>query len=281
MASTVWKGYISFGLVSVPIRLYAAARPEHVAFHEVHEVCGTRIKQQLYCPHCKRVVERAELVKGYELDKEHMVTVTEEEVKKNAPPSTDSMEITEFVKIDEVDPLYYESSYYALPEKAGTKAYRLLVQTLEKTGYVAVAKVGMHRREYVVVIRPRDHGLTLHTMYYPNEIRVVPGYGAEDGAKISAKEVALAEQLVKGLATHFKPENYRDEYQERLLKLVEAKGEGKQIKGERKPRRAPVIDLMQALKKSLAEKQAPKKPAAAAKSSVVSQHRRQARVSHG
>jgi DNA end-binding protein Ku len=263
MAATVWKGYISFGLISVPIRLYTAARSEHVSFHEVHSVCNTRIKQQLYCPTCERVVVRSELVKGYEVEKDRFVTVTDEEVKKIAPPSTDTMEITEFVKISEIDPLYYESSYYALPEKAGAKPYRLLVNTMEKSGYAALAKVGMHRREYIVVIRPREHGLTLHTMFYPNEIREVPAYGAQDKTKIDGREVALAEQLIKSLAAPFQPERYEDEYQKRLLELVEAKAEGKTLKSEHKPRKAPVIDLMQALKKSLAEKPATKRPAAA------------------
>ncbi len=258
MASTVWKGYISFGLVSIPIRLYAAARPEHVAFHEVHAVCGTRIKQQLFCPTCNRVVERRELVKGYEVEKGRFVTVTDAEVRKIAPASTDTMEITEFVKIREIDPLYFDSSYYAVPEKAGVKSYQLLIDTLVKSGYAALAKVGMHRREYVVVIRPRENGLTLHTMYYPNEIRALPEYGKQPKVKVTAQEIALAEQLVKSLAAPFRPDRYQDDYQRRVLELVEAKGAGKQLKGEPARRKAPVVDLMQALKQSLAAK----KPAA-------------------
>ncbi len=266
MASTVWKGYISFGLISIPIRLYAAARPEHVSFHEVHAVCGTRIQQQLYCPHCERVVERSELVKGYEVENGRFVTVTDQEVRKIAPASTDTMEITEFVKIAEIDPLYYDASYYAVPEKAGVKPYQLMIETLEKSGYAALAKVGMHRREYVVVIRPRDNGLTLHTMYYPNEIRAVAEYGAQPKVKVTAQEVALAEQLVKSLAAPFHPERYHDDYQQRVLELVEAKGAGKEMKGEPARKRAPVIDLMQALKQSLAGKSTAKKPLAQAKS---------------
>lgn len=254
MAATVWKGYISFGLVSIPIRLYAAARPEHVAFHEVHAVCGTRIKQQLFCPTCKRVVERSELVKGYEVDKDRFVTATEAEIRKIAPPSTDTMEITEFVKIRDIDPLYFDASYYAVPEKAGAKSYQLLIDTLEKSGYAALAKVGMHRREYVVVIRPRENGLTLHTMYYPNEIRALPEYGKQPKVKVTAQEIALAEQLVKSLAAPFHPDRYQDDYQRRVLELVEAKDAGKQLKGEPARRKAPVIDLMQALKQSLAAK---------------------------
>lgn len=161
------------------------------------------------------------------------------------------MEITEFVKISDIDPLYYESSYYAVPEEPGKKAYYLLVSTMEKSGYAALAKVGMHRREYIVVIRPRENGLTLHTMYYPNEVRKLPEYGATDHVQIKPQEVELAEQLVKKLAAPFRPQQYEDEYRRRLLKLIEAKKEGKTIAEAPKKKLAPVIDLMQALQKSL------------------------------
>jgi DNA end-binding protein Ku len=268
VASTVWKGYITFGLISIPIRLFAAARSQHVSFHQVHAECNTRIKQQLYCPTCERVVPRSELVKGYEVDKTHFVQVTDEEMKKIEPRSSDTMEISEFVKISDIDPLYYESSYYAVPEDPGRKAYHLLLETMEKAGYAALAKVGMHRREYIVVIRPRENGLTLHTMYYPDEVRKVPEYGAKDNVQIKPQEIELAEQLVKKLAAPFHPERYEDEYKKRVLELVEAKTEGKQVEGEPKRRMAPVIDLMQALQKSLGEAAAKKKPATPARAAA-------------
>jgi len=268
VASTVWKGYITFGLISIPIRLFAAARSQHVSFHQVHAVCNTRIKQQLYCPTCERVVPRSELVKGYEIDKTHFVQVTDEEMKKIEPRSSDTMEISEFVKISDIDPLYYESSYYAVPEDPGRKAYHLLLETMEKAGYAALAKVGMHRREYIVVIRPREKGLTLHTMYYPDEVRKIPEYGAQDHVQIKPQEIELAEQLVKKLAAPFQPERYEDEYKKRVLELVEAKTEGKQVEGEPKRRMAPVIDLMQALQKSLGETAAKKKPATPARAAA-------------
>src|SRR5579862_5126100 len=219
MAATVWKGYITFGLISIPVRLFAAARSERVAFHMIHAVCNTRIKQQLYCPTCERVLERSELVKGYEVEKNAYVQVTDQELKKVEPQSTDSMEISEFVKIADIDPLFYDASYFAVPETPGRKAYKLLVETMEKSGYAAIAKVGMHRREYLVVIRPRENGLTLHTMYYPNEVRSVPEYGATDHVEIKPREIELARQLVKQLAGAFHPERYQDEYQQRLLEL--------------------------------------------------------------
>jgi len=151
-----------------------------------------------------------------------------------------------------------------LPDAAGKKPYHLLVEVMEKSGYAAIAKVGMHRREYIVVIRPRQNGLTLHTMHYPNEVRAVPEYGGKDKVAIKPKEVELAVQLVEKLAGSFQPERYEDEYRNRVLKLVAAKAEGKQIKGEPRRKMAPVIDLMQALQKSIG-KSAARKPAARAK----------------
>ena len=266
MAATVWKGYITFGLISIPVRLFAAARAEHVGFHLVHEECNSRIKQQLYCPVDERVVKRDELVKGYEIEKGNFVQVTEEELKKIAPKSSETMEISEFVKIADIDPLYFDTSYYALPEGPGKKAYHLLVEVMEKSGYAALAKVGMHRREFIVAIRSRDNGLTLHTMHYPNEVRAVPEYGGKDHVAIKPKEVELAEQLVHKLAGPFKPEQYEDEYRKRVLELIEAKAEGKKVKSEPRKKMAPVIDLMQALQKSIGKSVAArKKPAARAK----------------
>jgi DNA end-binding protein Ku len=269
MASTIWKGYLSFGLISVPIRLFAAARPERVSFHMLHGVCSTRVKQQLFCPHCERVVERSEIVKGYEIDKGRWIVMEDQEInKKIAPPSTDTMEIQQFVKLSDVDPLYFDASYYAIPEDPGRKAYKLMVETMEKVGYAAVAKVAMHQREYIVIVRPRGGGLTLHTMYYPNEVREIPEYGKTGDVEVKPQEIQLAEQLVKSLSGAFEPQRYEDEYQKRLLELVEAKGEGRALHATASGRKAPVVDLMQALQKSLAavEKRPERKPAANAPS---------------
>ncbi len=260
MASTVWKGYITFGLISIPVRLFAAARSERISFNQIHEKCGSRIKQQIFCPTCERVVERNELVKGYEVEKNHYIFVEDEEIKKIAPPSGDTMEILEFVKADQVDPIYFDASYFMVPEDAGKKAYHLLFETMKKSGYSAVAKISMHQREYTVIIRPHADGLTLHTMFYPEEVREVPEYGHTDQVTVKPQEVALAEQLVEGLAVDFDPSKYHDEYQTRLTQLIEAKREGQTV-AETAPRKlAPVIDLMAALQKSLGELPA-RKPA--------------------
>jgi DNA end-binding protein Ku len=253
MASTVWKGYITFGLITIPVRLFAAARGERVSFHQIHGVCGTRIKQQTFCPHCERVVERSELVKGYEVEKDQYVIVTDEEIKSVAPPSSDNMEILEFVKAEGIDPIYFDASYFMVAEEAGKKAYHLLLETMRKSGYSAVAKVTMHQREYTVVVRPNPHGLMLHTMFYPEEVREVPEFGRNDNVTVKPQEVALAEKLVEGLAADFDPSKYHDEYQERPKQLIEAKREGQIVETAAPKKRAPVIDLMQALQKSLGE----------------------------
>jgi DNA end-binding protein Ku len=262
MASTIWKGYITFGLISIPVRLFAAARTDRISFNMLHEVCSTRIKQQLYCPTCERVVERSEIIKGYEAEKDTYVTVTDEELKKVAPESSQSMEILEFVQLGEIDPLYFETSYYATPEEAGRRAYQLLLETMQKTGYAAMAKVAMHQREYTVVIRPREDGLTLHTIYYANEVRAIPEYGQTKNTEVKPQEIQLAEQLVKSLAAPFDPEKYEDAYQTRLAEMLEAKQAGKTVKETKTKRLAPVIDLMAALQKSLNQSGAEKKPAA-------------------
>lgn len=261
MASTIWKGYITFGLISIPIRLFAAARTDRISFNMLHEVCSTRIKQQLYCPTCERVVERSEIVKGYEAEKNSYVLITDEDLKNVAPESSEAMEIIEFVELKEIDPLYFDASYYATPEEPGRRAYQLLLETMQKTGYAAMAKIAMHQREYTVVIRPREDGLTLHTIYYANEVRAIPEYGQTKNTEVKPQEIQLAEQLVKSLAAPFDPEKYDDAYQKRLTEMIDAKREGKAVQETKGKKLAPVIDLMAALQRSLNQAGTEKKPA--------------------
>ena len=257
MASTVWKGYLTFGLISIPIRLFAGARAERISFNQLHKACNSRLKQQLFCPVCDRTVERSEIVKGYEYAKDSYVLVGEEEIKKLAPPSASTMEIQEFVKVADVDPLYFDSSYYAVPDAPGRKPYRLLVQAMEEAGYAAVAKIAMHQREYTVLIRPRASGLTLHTMHYKDDVREVAEYGKDGEVQVTPQELDLARKLVDSLAAPFQPDKYRDEYQVHLQQLIEAKQKGEEVAVPEQPRLAPVIDLMEALQKSLALKKPP------------------------
>jgi DNA end-binding protein Ku len=261
MASSTWKGSISFGLVSVPIRLFAAARSSHIAFHEIHKSCGTRVRQQLYCPHDERVVSRDEIAMGYEIDKDKFIMVDQDELKKLQPASSTTMEIVQFVKLAEVDPVYFETSYFAVPEEASRRAYALLMGTMEKLKVAALAQVTMHQRERTVILRPYRDGLIVHTIYYPNEIHAVKEYGKDLPKNLKAQEIDLATQFAQALIKPFRPEQFHGEYQTRVQQLIESKEAGKTApKHERTRQLAPVVDLMAALKKSIAA-QPGKKPA--------------------
>jgi DNA end-binding protein Ku len=262
MATSVWKGYLTFGLISIPIRLFSAARTERIGLNQLHTVCKTRIRMPLFCPHCERQVPRSEIVKGYEYDKDQYVLFNEEELDKVEPESARSMEILEFVKVDEIDPLYYDASYYVTPEDEGKKAYALLLNAMENSGYAAIAKLTMHQREHIVVVRPRAKGMTLHTMFYTSEIREVAEYGRSDSAaQPKDAEKKLATQLIESLAAPFEPEKYKDQYVESMKNMIEAKRQGHEVAEVAHPKLAPVIDLMEALKKSIADKQpSAKKP---------------------
>lgn len=256
MAAATWKGFLSFGLISIPIRLSPAARTERISFNQLHSVCHTRIKMPLFCPTCNRMVERSEIEKGYEYEKDQYLLFSEAELEEAEPESARTMEILEFVKVEEIDPLYFDASYYAAPEDVGAKAYHLLLEAMIESGYAAIAKVTMHSRENIVIIRPRKEGLTIHTMFYQNEIRPAVEYGSTNKSEIKEQEKALAMQLIESLATHFKPDKFHDAYQENLQKLIEAKAHGQKLSVVPHTTKAPVIDLMEALKKSLSGKPA-------------------------
>ena len=255
MAST-WRGALSFGLLTIPIRLYPAARSQRTYLHQLHDKCHTRLKQPLFCPTCNRIVSRDEVVKGYEYEEGHYVLVDNEDMKKITPKSGKTMEILAFVKQEQIDPIYFDASYFALPDKDADKAYQVLLKALEDTGRVGIAQVTMHQRNYTVFIRPRDHGITVHTMYFQNEIREVSGYGEKPkNLNMKPQEIKLAEQLIETLSEDFNPAKYHDTFQERLRALVESKQKGKTLTEQPAPRQAQVIDMMEALKKSLRETQ--------------------------
>ncbi|HEY6129357.1 MAG TPA: Ku protein [Candidatus Acidoferrum sp.] len=268
MATTVWKGHLTFGLISMPMRMFAAARGERISFNQLHNVCHSRLKQPLFCPVCNRNVERSEIVKGYEYEKDQYVLFSEEELDKIEPPSAHVMEILEFVKLDEMDPLYFDSSYYLSPEDAGVKAYKLLIDAMKESGYGAIAKLTMHQREHIVIIRPSAKGMTLHTMFYSNEIRSAEPVST-DNVEVKAPEKKLALQLIESLASPFEPQKYRDQFQDNVRAMISAKLKGQQVTEVAQPHLAPVIDLMEALKKSLAEKKAPAAPESAPAAEAV------------
>ena len=260
MATTVWKGHLTFGLVSFPVKLYTAARSENISFNQLHKDDNSRVKQVLYCQAEDKPVPRSELVKGYEYEKDRYVVIDDEDIKKMAPGTAKVMEILEFVKVTEVDPVYFENSYYMAPDDAGEKPYALLYQVLKNTGYVGVAKIAMHNREHIVIFRPGASGLLMHTMYYSHEIRKIEEFRT-DTTVVSEKETALAQMLVETLAAPFEPDKYKDSYRENLQVLIDAKVKGQQVVAPPAPEPAKVIDIMEALKQSLA---IAKKPAASA-----------------
>ena len=262
------SGTISFGLVSIPVKLYPAASSQSISFNLLHAKCGNRIRQQRFCPVCNEVVEREGLVKGYEFAKDQYVKVSDEELEALEGEASKAIEISEFVPLVKVDPVYFEKSYYLGPDKGGEKAYRLLSDAMTQAGKVALAKFVLRGRENLVLIRSAQNGLMLHTMYFADEVRNFDEISKGESAKISGAETNLALRLIDELSSEeFNPEQYEDEYRQRVLNLVNTKAEGKEITvAEPQVHRAQVIDLMEALKESLGKKVAKeKKPAVRAK----------------
>src|SRR6266498_4129590 len=263
------SGTISFGLVSIPVKLYTAASSGGVSFNLLHAKCGSRIKQQTFCPVDNEVVERSALVKGYEFQKDQYVRFTDEELKALEGEASKVIDIAEFVPLPTVDPIYFEKTYFLGPDKGGEKAYRLLADAMAKTDRVALAKFVMRGKESLVLIRPVQGGLMLHTMYFADEVRDFGEIDKGQSAKIREGELELAQRLIDELShEEFKPEQYADDYRQRVLDLVNSKVEGKEVTAVGpQVHRAQVIDLMDALKQSLAKRggaAAKAKPAAEA-----------------
>ncbi len=261
MPAIVWKGSISFGLVTFPVQLYAAARAESVHFHMLHNKDLSRVKEVWFCAKEDKRIDRSEIVKGFENQKGKYVVVEEEELKQIAPPTASAMEILQFVRKGDVDPIHFESSYYVSAGEDGAKPYSLFVAALEASKYEAIAKIAMHMREHIVLIRPYEDGLLLHTLYYQDELREANKRRAPK-AKYTGKELDLAKSLVEHLRAPFKPEQFHDTYRENVEHMIREKSKGREITTAPTPRKAPVIDLMDALKQSLAANQRPRRGAA-------------------
>ncbi len=265
MPASVWKGYISFGLVSFPVQLFSAARADTVRFHLLHAKDQSRLKQVWYCAEEEKPVDRSEIVKGYATGKDEYVVVEDADLKKVAPPTATSMDILQFVASDEVDPIYFERSYYvASGEKTG-KPYGLFLAALTETKQHAIAKLAMHNREHVVLMRPAGNGIILHTLYYPDELNE-SNKSEAPAAKYSAKELQLAKTLVGQLAAPFEPDEFEDTYRENVERLIEQKKSGRKLTIVKQPRKAPVVDLMEALKRSLESGKSTPKRAPSSKS---------------
>ena len=256
------SGQIAFGLVSIPVKLFSATEAsEKISFNMLHKDCGNRIQQQLFCPKDERTITRDEVVKGYEFSRGQYVLFNEEELKMIEEKATQSIEISEFLPKEAIDPIYFAKANYIAPDRGGERAYSLLTKALEQTGRWALAKYAARGKQYLVILRPLGHGMVMQQLFYPNEIRSMEELDLGD-AIVKDNELKMAVQLAEmGAADEFHPENYRDEVAERTRALIQRKIEGEEIMSNfvEEPR-AQVIDLMEALKASLAKPRT--KPAA-------------------
>ena len=244
---------ITFGLVSIPVRFYTATKSEDIHFNLLHESCGTRVNRKWWCPHHEKIVSADELIRGYAVSKNKYVTLSDEEIDALETDDNRALDITEFVDMTEIDPLFFEKAYFLGPAPGGGKTYKLLATAMKKENKVAVARWVAAGKEHLVVVRPFEHGLVLHTMFYADEVRDFGAIDLED-APVREKEVQLAEMLIGELTEKkFNPLQFKDEYRERLLDRIRSKAHGKAIVSEEKePEKAgEVIDIMEALRRSL------------------------------
>ena len=247
----IWKGHLTFGLVTIPIKLYTATDPKDIRFRLLHKSCMTPIQNKRYCPHHEEIVEWNDVVRAFEYAKDKFVPMTDEELENVPLETAGTVSVSAFVDLAEIDPIYYERSYFLAPDEGGQKAFRLLHDTLEESTKIAVGKVVIREKEHLVSVRPYNGAMVMSTLLYADEVR-----SAEDipelpvQAKVHPNEKKMALQLVEGMATGFDPAQYQDEYREALQKVINAKIEGEPIAApERKEEK--VVDLMEALRRSL------------------------------
>ncbi|MBI4512251.1 MAG: Ku protein [Deltaproteobacteria bacterium] len=254
MPRSIWTGFISFGLVSVPVRLYGARSPRELRFHLLHDADGARIEQKRVCSADGQEVAYDHVVKGYPIARNRFIVVKPEELAAFDPEASRSIDIQEFVGREEISPIYYENTYYLLPDRGAGKAYALLAAAMKKLGKVAVARVVLRTKQHLCVVWPSDHLLALSTMLYRDEIvrtEELPQVPELD-AQPREREAEMAEQLVSALAGKFEPEKFRDEYRDRVLELIDRKARGEEIVVAPRPVERPVMNLLDALAASLA-----------------------------
>lgn len=247
----MWKGAVSFGLVTIPVRVFLATEEHSVAFHQLHDEDHGRIRYNRVCSVCGQEVGLEHVVRGHEIEKERYVVVTEQELGSLPVSSSRSIDIAGFVDISEIDPVHFKRSYYLVPDAIGVKAYQLLREAMREEGRVAVAKVTFRDKEHLATLRVSGDALVLETMYWPDEIRAVdfPELSAEVAVK--PQEVEMARSLIDSLTEPWDPTAYRDEYREALQELIEKKAAGEEVVFAETPEPAPVVDLMEALKASV------------------------------
>ena len=249
MPRSIWNGVISFGMVSIPVKLYTATQSKDISFHLLHKECNTRLQQLRWCPTHERAVEWSEVVRGYEYARDEHVILTEEDFEKLPLPSKQTVELSAFVKAEEIDPVYYEKSYYLEPDAKGIKPFALLMTALREKGLTGIAKIAVRNKEQLCALRPMDGTLILETLFYPDEIRVEKTELPD--VKISDKELEMAYTLIDLLSEEFEPEKHKDEYRDALMKLIEAKLEGEELPEVAAAGPAKVTDIMSALRASV------------------------------
>lgn len=262
---TMWKGSIGFGLVHIPIKLYAATESKDIRFRSLHKTCHTPIRYQKYCPVCDVEVENDEIIKGYEFDPGEFVSVDEDEIKALKEDAGRSVEILDFIDLNDVDPIYYNKSYFVGPSENGEKAYHLLRQAMEDTSKIGLAKLNLHSKSHLAVVRVYKNGLLLETIFYPDEVRPIEQVpGLDQLGEVDPRELDTAKQLIEQLTTAFEPEKYTNDFRESLEELLQAKIAGNDVTRPKKaPEKANIVDLLSALEASVAD--APHKKATAEK----------------
>lgn len=248
----LWRGSISFGLVNVPVKMYAATEKKSVSFRQLHKECKTPIKYEKMCPTCNRKIEDDEIVKGYEYEKGKFVVIDDKDLESIPDKTTRTIDIVDFVDLKEIDPIYYDHSYFLGPEETGQKAYVLLRNAMEQTGKIAIGKVVIRSKQSLAALRPYgDNHLIMNTMFYPDEVRNAGEITVSKDINIGENEEKMAVQLINSLSSEFNAEKYTDEYRKAMLDIIQSKIEGEEIEIP-VPREEKVIDLMEALKASLA-----------------------------
>jgi DNA end-binding protein Ku len=259
MARAIWSGAISFGLVNVPVKLYSATSPKTVRFNQISGKTGARIKQQRVDSSTGEEVAFEDIVKGYELSPDHYVLIDPAELDALDPKATHTIDIEDFVDLEEIDPIYYDNSYYIAPSTGGAKAYRLLIDAMRESGKVAIGRIVLRSKQQLCALRPTGDVLTLSTMLFGDEVLPPDGIdelGGVSDAAASDRELAMAQQLIDSLSNDFDPSRYRDDYRERVLSLIEAKAAGQELApAPQEAEEAPAPDLMAALEASLAAMQ--------------------------
>lgn len=264
MPRSIWKGAISFGLVSIPVKLFTATDSKDIAFRQIHDDdCHSRIQQKRWCPVHERDVQYGEIVRGYEYAKDRYVILDDDDFESLPLPSKHTINLDAFVDASEIDPIFYERSYYLEPDEAGAKPFALLMRALQEKGLVAVAKIAIRNKEQLCALRPQDGALTLETMYLADEIREAPSEVAWQDMAVSKPELAMAQTLIEMLHKPFEPETYHDDYREALQRVIDAKLEGVALEEPEAAEPPKVIDLMAALRASVEAAQASGATAAA------------------